>query len=158
MRIITGCFVVVLAVALAACDGGLSDTGFEGTWERMLPSGVSMLSLRAVDDGYQVWWSKIDGVQTVRCDEQGNCEEFVGDRKVYGWTFRAFTRPESEHLFVEVTGHPVDDTTQPVSYLDRLELQPGGQELWSYQVEENGVTKDPPGGPLKFRKVADEPV
>jgi len=149
--------ILSLVVAISgACSPRIADTGFTGAWERPLNGGYSSLAIREADDGYHVRWNKIDGNQTVRCDEDGSCEEFVGEEKVYEWRFRAFSRPDSPDLFVEVTGVPIGDRT-PMRYTDRLVLQPGGRELWSYQIEENGVERDPPGNPLKFHKVSNDP-
>jgi len=145
-------------VVLAGCGSGPHDTGFVGTWERRLPGGFSSLSIREEAGGYAVRWSKLDGAQTVRCDERGRCEEFVGETKVYEWRFQPFLRPDSEDLFLEVVGSPLDDTTPSLRYVDRLQIQDGGLELWSYQVSENGVDHDPPKGPRVFEKTSDQPL
>ena len=102
-------------------------------------------------------WTKVDGDQTVRCDDSGRCEEFVAGTKVCDWRFELSARPDSQALFLEVVGTPLDDTKPALGYVDRLELQRGGLELWSYQISENGVDKDPPLGPRMFRKISDEP-
>ena len=149
---------VLTATALPGCSWQMGDTGFTGTWERRLTGGYSSLSIHEAEDGYQVSWSKIDGKQTVRCDDEGNCEEFVGEEKVYEWRFRAFSLPDSGDLFLEVTGSPIDEQASPLSYKDRLVLQPGGLELFSYQIEENGVEKDPSATPVVFRKISDRPL
>jgi len=145
-------------LVLAGCGSGPRDTGFAGTWERRLPGGYSSLSIREEAGGYTVRWSKLDGAQSVRCDERGHCEEFVGETKVYEWRFQAFLRPDSEDLFLEVVGSPLDDTTPALRYVDRLQLQADGLELWSYQISENGVDRDPPEGPKVFEKTSDPPL
>lgn len=151
----------ILAVSLVlvtGCGLGPHDTGFVGTWERRLPGGYSSLSIREEAGGYAIRWSKLDGAQTVRCDERGRCEEFVGETKVYEWRFQPFLRPDSEDLFLEVVGQPLDDTTPSLRYVDRLQVQDGGLELWSYQISENGVDLDPPKGPIVFEKTSDQPL
>jgi hypothetical protein len=158
--------VLRLAAALLAasaflhsgCGSGLHDTGFTGTWERRLPGGYSSLSIREQAGGYAVRWSKLDGAETVRCDDRGQCEEFVGEEKVYEWRFQPFLRPDTEDLFLEVVGSPLDDTTPALRYIDRLQLRGDGLELWSYQVSENGVDRDPPVGPRVFKKTSDQPL
>lgn len=154
--------VAVLLVSGLSLDTGCGtapdDTGFVGTWERRLPGGYSSLSIRQEDAGYVVRWSKLNGAESVRCDEQGRCEEFVGETKVCDWQFQAFVRPDSDDLFVEVVGTPLDPATPALRYVDRLRLESGGIELWSYSVSENGADLDPEQGPRVFKKVSDRPL
>jgi hypothetical protein len=147
---------VVAAFALG-CGSQTSNTGFTGTWERPLEDGYSRLSIRQTESGYFVRWSKSQPDHTVRCDDQGNCDELFLGKKVYEWQFRASTRPDSDDLFLEVLGKPADGAGHPMTYVDRLELQPGGNEIWSYQLEQNGIVRDPPSKPRKLLRVPNEP-
>jgi len=156
MRWAVGC-VLVGACLSHGCGSGLHDTGFTGTWERPLAGGHSSLSIREEAAGYVVRWSKLDGAESVRCDDRGHCEEFVGETKVYEWRFQPFLKPDSDDLFLEVVGTPLEENAPGLRYVDRLTLHDGGLALSSSQISQNGIDLDVPIGPRVFQKVADEP-
>lgn len=150
----------VLAILLWAsllplgCARDVSDTGYEGTWQRT-SDALSSISLRKEGQGYRFRWSLRDDVRSIRCDEQQLCEEVREGEKVYEYRFRVFERDNA--VFVECTGTPIDARFPPLHYLDRLALEHGGLELLSTTVEQDGQKLDPPPAPLRFVKVSDRP-
>jgi hypothetical protein len=149
---------LVVLCSLQGCADEITDIGFVGTWKRELAGGYSILAIDKTENDYRVRWSKIDKLETTSCDDAGMCDTYVGDRKVYEWRIRAFLRPPSEDLFVELSGIPLDGATASVGYTDRLVLESGGLELLSYPAGENGDTRDPASKPLRFRKISDDPA
>ena len=143
------------ALALAGCG---SSPDFTGTWERPLGEGFSSLSFEAVDEGYRVRWNKVDGTTTVRCDDAGHCEEMVGDEKVCDWWFEARPGARQGELLLAVSGDPVSDEIAPVSYVDRLVLEPGGREISAHPVTTEGSPGETRRPILRFTKVSDRPL
>ena len=149
---------LVVSCVLQGCADEITDTGFVGTWKRELAGGYTMLAIDKTENDYRVRWSKIDKLETTSCDDAGICETYLGDRKVYEWRIRAFSRPPSEDLFVELVGIPLDEATAGVRYTDRLVLERGGLELLSYPAGEDGDTREPALKPLRFKKISDDPA
>jgi hypothetical protein len=148
---------IVLASVLAAATCG-SGADFTGTWERPLGEGFSSLSFEAVDGGYRVRWNKVDGITTVRCDDHGSCEELVGDEKVCDWRFEVRPGADDRQLILVVEGVPVDGALAPVSYVDRLVLEPGGRAISSHPVATEGSEAESNRPVLRFSKVSDRPL
>jgi hypothetical protein len=150
-----GAAVTVATLVLGACGGVVSDTGFIGSWRRT--DGVaSSISLSRGPDGYHLRWSRRDGPVSVRCDVPDVCAAFSGGTKLFEYRFRVFEREGSPDLFVECKGEGAAPAP-PLSYVDRLVLQPGGLELWSYTIERDGAPLDAPEDPIRFAKTADKP-
>jgi hypothetical protein len=129
---------------------------YTGTWERTAGS-PSRISLRPAGDGYAFRWRLEQGARRVECERDNVCFEYSGENKIYEWTFRTLRGADGQPR-IERDGRPIDPTTTPLKELDRLELQPGGTELWVFTIERNGEVLDTPTGPYKFRKVSDEPL
>jgi hypothetical protein len=134
----------------------VTDTGFVGTWRRA--DGVeSTISLSRGADGYHLRWSRRDGPVAVRCEEPDSCAAFAEGRKLYEYRFHVSEREGSSDLYVECAGTPVEPDLPPMSYVDRLVLQPGALELWSFTIERDGVALAAPEGPIRLVKTADTP-
>jgi hypothetical protein len=146
----------VACLALSACGPAPTDTGFSGSWQRA-GDPRSTISLREAEDGFRFRWSLRTEDRSVVCAEDGACEEFRGAEKVYRHRFRLFRRDGSPDLYLECTQEPLQPQWKAVRYVDRLALQTGGLELWSYTIEMDGAAVEPPRGPLRFVKVSDEP-
>ena len=68
-----------------------------------------------------------------------------GDVDAYEYRFRTFEQVDSPFLFIECQGTPLAvGSGGPIRYVDRLELKAGGQELWAYTIEAEGLTPNPP--------------
>lgn len=143
------------ALLVGACG---SPQEFTGTWERPVGEGFSSLSFDPIDGGYRVRWAKVDGRATVRCDDDGLCEEYFGNDKVCDWKFAARAGEADGELLLEVHGNPVDASTAPVSYVDRLVLEPGGRALEAHPLSTDGAPDDTSRPILRFRKVSDLPL
>jgi hypothetical protein len=149
-----------VAVLLSASCGsqGVSDTGYQGTWQRGSEEGVrSVISIAKLDQGYRFAWNKFlaDGTHYVRCGRRGPCVQYLNGKPVYEFRFSVSTREGSQSLFVECQGTPLIEEFAELQYLDQLELQPGGLELWSVTLERDGKTLERPEGPYKFAKTSD---
>lgn len=139
-----------------SCDSGVTDTGYSGTWQRMAGS-PSSISLRQGAEGWEFRWSARDAARTIVCESAGVCDELRDGKKVYRYNFRVFEDGQDRGLHVECTGEPVDSEMMPMRYIDRLVVQPGGLELWSYMIELNAEKLDEPRGPVRFAKTSDVP-
>ena len=60
------------------------------------------------------------------------------DVLVFEHRFRLFRKEGDEAIFKEGTITSVPDDGRPIRYLDRLEVQPGGLEIWSNLIEVGG--------------------
>jgi hypothetical protein len=153
------CGALVLAGGLmlgTGCDPGVTDTGYSGTWQRLAGS-PSSISLREGAEGWEFRWSARDAARTIVCTAAGLCDEVRDGKKVYLYRFRVFEGADDGGLHIECTGEPVDSEMVPMRYVDRLVVQPGGMELWSYMIEMNGEKLDEPRGPVRFSKTSDVP-
>lgn len=152
------------AIALAAmgCGGGLphvvSDTGYQGTWQRGNERVKSTISIVEVDGEYRFRWSKTsaDGKVKVSCTWEGLCEEFVDGEKTSDYTFRTWMDAESGHLRVECNGEVYRPTPAKIHYIDELVLRKKGLVLRSHTIEDAGGTYEVGSGSLvTFTKVSD---
>lgn len=148
---------IVLAVAAGACGPRVSDTGYVGLWQREAQTGPSRIAIWRVGDEYR-FASIVEGKdRKVDCDEHGDCDEIVDGQLIYRWHYRAFLGDGDDTLYVECRGEPAIEGNTPLTYVDRLELQPGGLELHSFTVQRNRFKLPRPGGPYVFVKVSDRP-
>ena len=151
---------LVAATGLHCRGKTISDTGFTGRWERSAGQSRSVVSIWEDDGSLHYCWSKwTAGEQSVRCTGPGESVVRSEGERVYRYTFRVRdggADPEAP-LTVEVLGQPLAGRSTPIQWVDRLELQSGGLELWSYQIELNGRPRPNPAGPYKFVKVDDRP-
>jgi len=145
-----------VVVAAGGCGTSLSDTGFVGTWQST-GNGTSTIAIEPAGDGYRFRWSLARGERTVRCDGEGLCEEFNAGEKIYEYRFEVDSQDGSTDLLVSCEGTPMAQDGMAVRYVDRLVLQPGATEIWSYMIEQDGHELMPPKGPRRFAKISDEP-
>ncbi len=152
---------VLLTAILAACspEGRVSDTGFIGKWQRQIGNSESTFALWQEGDGYGFCWTQPPSElgREVLCVATGHSEERVRGQKVYEYRFEVRPEQGSDHLLVSVQGTPINPLSTPIQWVDRLVLQPGGLELWVYQIELNGQPRPNPSEPYKFTKVSDDP-
>jgi hypothetical protein len=147
---------VLLVVAAAAC-GGPSDTGFTGRWSRS--DGDTTVAIWREGDAWRFCWStpaRGEGPVT-RCGAGGTTEMHENGQKTSEYAADARADADPRVLIVRVEGRPVDPDLTPIRWVDRLELQPGGLHILSYKTELNGVPRNPPTGPMRLTKVADDP-
>ena len=154
LKILTG---AILVATFARCGGGaMTPTGFVGSWKRA-DGASSSISLSRASESYHMRWTRRDGPIWVRCDEPDLCFAYVSGEKVYEYRFRVYERDGSPDLFVECIGTPLQPDSPPVHYVDRLELQGGELELWSFTIERDGDPLSQPEGPIRFVKSANDP-
>ena len=95
------------------------------------------------DGEFHFAFRKEAGDTSVCCHEEDICSEYFQETLVYEWRFDVRMDEESSQLVVSVEGVPRDGRSTPLTYTDRLELRPGGLELWSWKIEQNGRNLDP---------------
>jgi hypothetical protein len=153
-----------ITLVVAGCGGGLpdvvSDTGYQGTWQRGNERVKSTISIVEVRGEYLFRWSKTsaDGKVKVNCTWDGPCQEFVDGEKTSDYTFRAWKDPESGHLRVECHGKVYRPTPLDVYYVDELIARKGknGLVLRSHTIEDAHGTYEIGSGPRRdFTKVSD---
>ena len=135
-----------LALATSACGGlsdVVSDTGYQGTWQRGNERVQSTVSIVEVDGKHLFRWEKTseDGRVKVRCGWQGPCEEFVDGEKVSDFTIRPWIDEETQRLRVECNG----TTHSPevvIHYVDELVVMNNGLTLRSHTIEDTHGTYD----------------
>lgn len=133
----------------------VSDTGFIGTWQRV--DSTSTISFARTESGLVFDWILDADDRSVRCDGRGRCDErFRGD-KVYEWTFRAEVDTDGKSLRLAREGTPIGATTTPLTEVDRVEIRPGGLELYAFTIERDGAPLGAPNGPFRYRKISDRP-
>jgi hypothetical protein len=159
IRILALASITLLAVG---CGGGLpnvvSDTGYQGTWQRGNERVTSTIAIVNVDGDYRFRWSvtSADGKRKVKCSWEGLCEEFVEGEKASDYTFRTWTDEESGHLRVECNGNVYRPTPAEVHYIEELIVGKKGLALRSYTIEDMDGTYEVRKGPRrKFTKVSD---
>lgn len=155
---------VTVAALAAACGGGglsrrVSDTGYEGTWERGNERIYSRLSFVKLDDGYHVRYEKrsADGRIRVECGWDGRCEEFVDGERTSSYSFRVWIDEESKLLRLECRGQVEKPTATEIHYVDQLEVQKQGLLLRAFTLEDNNGTYAYKAGPsFKLDKISDD--
>ena len=101
-----------LLVAVVGCGGlpdGVSDTGYQGTWQRGNDRVKSTISIVEVDGEYLFRWAKtsVDGKARVQCEWEGTCAESFDGEKITDFKFRTWVDEESGLLRVECRGQTV---------------------------------------------------
>jgi len=148
----------IAMTVLCGCGPEISDIGYVGTWQRPLGEAYSRIGIWEGEDGeFHFAFRKEAGEVSVRCHEEDLCSEYYEGQHIYDWGFDASMHEESGQLVVRVDGVPRDGRSTPLTYTDRIELRPGGLELWSWKIEQNGQKLDKPTGPLQFAKVSNDP-
>ena len=151
---------VGLAFSCSAPPPTLSDTGYVGTWERRGPKAASKVELFHDGKQYRFRWTMTtdDRSAEVRCNWDGECDEFVGGKKVIAHRFKLWTDEESGELMIECHSEGITPGNN-VHYIDRLLVEPGGKTLVAYTIETNGTTYEEENQPRRtYNKVADEVV
>ncbi len=157
---VLGCALAMTVALLAGCDAPVrvSDTGYVGTWTRGNDRVSSTIAIYHDGERYRFRWfvhSK-DGKWSVRCDWDGQCEEFVDGEKTSVYTFRTWTEETTGHLMVECTGRVWKPREVEIHYVDELVLADEGRTLWSYTLERGGQRFEGDARPRRqFRKVSD---
>lgn len=143
-RMIGGAVAVVLAmVALAACGGSAapSNTGFKGTWTKETSS--LEVAIYIWHDGrdyrFRMMRASKDGTGKITCDWDGNCEEFLNDRKTSDLRFRLEDTGVPGSLLLHCDGLVRYPGKQEIHYIHELNLSEDGLTLLSYTVESQGV-------------------
>jgi hypothetical protein len=149
-------------VLLFGCAGPaeISDSGYTGRWERRIGRTRSVVSFWEEGGEMRFCWNQIteNVPRRIRCDSKGVAEYLVNREKIYEYRFRTSVEETTGHLLLHVEGAPpVEGEATPIVWVDRLELQPGGLELWSYRLELNDTVHPKPMGPVKFVKISDDP-
>ena len=131
---------LVLSAALAtACSRGpkVSDTGYEGTWQRGGGSATSTIAIVKQGDDYLFRWTldSEDGRWIVRCNWDGVCEEHVDGEKTSDYTFRTWVEPTG-FLRIECKGKVTRPKPLDVHYIDQLRVKEGGLRMSSATMEQ----------------------
>ena len=84
----------------------VSDTGYEGTWQRGSDFVKSTFAIVEVQGEHRLRWDKrsADGKAVVTCDWDGRCEEFVDGEKTSDYLFRTWIDEDSGRLRVACKG------------------------------------------------------
>ena len=149
--------VLVMSVVAGACSSDLTDTVYSGRWERGRDTfSHSIIAIwndggeyRFRVDRYQ------DGFHALRCPQEGTCVMYEGDAPVYELDLVAKFDDESDALFVDCSGTPLDGKSTPVHWVERVSVTPDGRELLVQRVELNHEPRT--DGPRRFRKTSDSP-
>ena len=159
--LVIGCAVLIAS----ACGGGgnslpdeVSDTGYEGTWQRGNERVQSTLAIVKVEGKYLLRHSlnSADNHTRVECDWEGSCEQFIDGEKTGYYMFRTWIDDSSGKLRVEVTGRLEGPTPVDIHYVDQLVLGKEGRLLRAYALEYNDKTYEFKQGPLRnFPKISD---
>jgi hypothetical protein len=151
----------VALIVAAGCGTTPTDTGHLGSWEREVAKGrVSRIALWEEDGRTYFCWSTHgeNWTQRVRCAPGGISETVVRREVIYEHRFHIRPGDADDELIVDVEGVPQKEGTTPIRWTDRLVVQPGGMELFSYKLSLNGKVFEKPLQPLRFTKVADDPI
>ncbi len=151
-----------LLLAMACKGGGLppevSDTGYEGTWQRGGDQVKSTLAIARVGDEFLFRWSisSTDGLREVRCGWDGRCKEFVDGEQTSTYAFRTWIDESSGRLRVECKGKVERPTPLEIHYIDELVLKKEGLLLRSFTIEDHERSYEPGQGPRRnFGKISD---
>jgi hypothetical protein len=147
----------VLALLPCGCGPQVSDTGYEGTWQRGNERARSTIEIVKRGDEYLFRWSvdSTEGGRVVHRDWEGSCEEFVDGVKTSEYTFRTWTTPAGL-LRVECKGKMVEPEPAEVHYIDQLRVKPGGRTLTVATLEQDGDSFREGKKPRRtFTKVSD---
>lgn len=163
MRVGRGFGILGLAMALAACERApkISDTGYVGTWARGNPQATSTIAIVKEGEAYRFRWNvtSADDKWKVRCDWEGNCEEFMGEERVATYKFDCWFDEAKNRLMVKFTRAGTEKSPDSHTDIDELELEPGkaGTVLWSHTIQRDDTHFKPGEGPTRyFNKVSDE--
>jgi hypothetical protein len=152
----------IAVLVLPGCGGGadrVSDTGYEGTWQRGNERVTSTLAIVRHEGEYLVRWTKTsaDGTVKLNCDWQGQCAEFVEGEKTSEYAFRAWVDEERGNLRLECKGRVHEPLPLDVHFIDELVVRKKGLLLRSHTLmDENGTYEFKKGPKRELRKVSDD--
>jgi len=160
IRILALASITLVAVG---CGGGglpdvISDTGYQGTWQRGNERVKSTIAIVEVDGEHLFRWNitSADGKWNVKCSWEGVCEEFVDGEKTSDYAFRAWMDDESGYLRVECNGQVHRPSSLEIHYIDELIPRKQGLVLRSHTIEDTEGTYEVGSGPRRdFTKISD---
>ena len=136
---------VLLAVCVAAVTGcgtaPPTNTGFDGSWGKETAALEIAMYIWHDGDAYRfrMLRQSTDGTGRITCDWDGNCEEFLNDRKTSDLKFRIEESATGESLLLHCDGRVFYPDELEISYIHELKLSEDGLQLFSYTVESQGV-------------------
>jgi hypothetical protein len=154
---ILGC----LMLAAIGCGGlpeEVSDTGYQGTWQRGNDRVKSTISIVEVDGEYLFRWAKtsVDGKSVVKCDWEGTCAEYFDGEKTADLEFRPWVDEESGRLRVECRGRTHGPEPSEFFYIEELVLRKKGLAIRSWTLEDSNGTYTGGRGPRRnLAKISD---
>jgi len=118
----------------------------------------SVLSILKEDGSWRFRWKldSEDGRWKVRCNWEGQCEEFVDEARVATYTFKVTQGETPDTLTVECERVSLRPNDAGYHYVDDLVLGPGGTSLTAYtrKLGDTTYTRESTRT-LKFDKVSD---
>ncbi len=142
-RIAAAFLLTVCAAAVAGCGGSAppTDTGFNGTWAK--ETGSLEVAMYIWHDGrdyrFRMRRQSKDGTGKITCDWDGNCAEFLNDRKTSDLRFRLEESGTAGSLLLTCDGLVFYPDELEISYIHELKLSDDGLQLFSYTLESQGV-------------------
>ena len=151
---------LLLVVIVAGCGGdpGPPFSPYVGVWEQRGARAVSQIAIAHDGEKYRFRWTKNtdDNNYTVRCNWDGDCEEYDHGKLNVRYKFDIWVDEVSGNVVVECRGEGVQ-TDITVQYKDELVVDEGGELLWAYALEVNGKQPDPDNRPKrKYTRVSVE--
>ncbi len=134
---------VIFIVVLAGCgtEPVPTNTGFTGTWAKETSSLEVALYLWHDGEEYRfrMFRESIDGTGRIDCDWDGNCEEFLDDRKIADLRFNLEETGDPASLLLHCNGLYSYPEDFEISYIHELNLSDDGLTLISYTMESQGA-------------------
>jgi len=151
-----GCCVLILAALACDAQEPPSNTGYTGTWERGHETR-SLLAIVERNGEYLIRKRVISpkGGPNLRCDWNGNCEEFVDGEKTADYTFRTWVDPKTERLRIECHATITEPRVVELHYLDEFLLKDNGLRLRARTLERGGRTYTSGKPKRDYRKISD---
>jgi hypothetical protein len=146
---------------LIACRGlpdRVTNTGYEGTWQRGNERVRSRLAIVKHNGEYLVRPDKTsaDGTVKMKCDWDGKCEEFVEGEKTSDLTFRAWIAEERGYLRIECKGQVYAPSQLDIHYIHELKVRKQGTNLRSWTIlDQNGEYAFREGAQRNLTKICD---
>lgn len=160
MRNPRSCGFWLAMLALAGCRAEPTNTGYVGTWSRGSGPVRSMLAIVADGDAYRVRWTleSDDDTRRVRCDWEGECEEFIEQDRISKFTLTPSIDPDSGNLRIECNGTAYVPEETAMHYLDELTLRSRGKKMIAHTLEEAGQvwTREDREPRRIFQKISDD--
>jgi len=153
----------MLMLLVLGCGGDalppeVSDTGYEGTWQRGNERIKSRVSIVEVDGRYLFRYAKFsaDGRVRVNCTWEGECEESSDGEVVARYKFETSLNEQAGRLRVECTGRIEGQNPMDVHYVDELVVIKKGLQLRSFTILDiNGAYEFGNGPRVDLPKLSD---